>query len=322
MKAANATRPPVMGGREWTMLLILAGLWGGSFFFVKVLVAQVPPLTVVLGRVGLAAVMLNAWLLLRRDALPRSARLWGAFLAMGVLNNVIPFSLIAFGETRIASGLAAILNASTPLFTVFVAHLLTENEKLSASKLAGAVIGFAGVAVLIGPFLLAGLGHGDIVGAAACLLAAFTYSLAGLYGRRFKGIPPIKVATGQLTASTLVLIPLVAMVDPPWSLPAPDPAGWAALFGIALLCTVAAYVLYFRILAAAGATNLMLVTFLIPVSALLLGWLVLGEALLARHFMGMALIGGGLACIDGRLLRLAAPARWRRPAASTVVRRG
>ena len=312
MDADRSTAQPAMGGREWILLLALAALWGGSFFFVKVLDGELPPFTIVLGRVGLAALMLNLWLLLRRDFMPRSVRLWGAFIAMGVLNNVVPFSLIAFGETRIASGLAAILNATTPLFTVFVAHLLTDNERLTQGKLAGTAVGFAGVAVLIGPDVLAGLGHGDLLGEGACLLAALTYGFAGLYGRRFKGIAPIKVATGQMTGSTLVLIPLAAVVDRPWTLSAPDASGWGALFGIALLCTVVAYILYFRILAVAGATNLMLVTFLIPVSAILLGVCVLGEALLARQVLGMALIGGGLACIDGRLPRRLGAA-WLRP---------
>ena len=299
-----------MGGTEWVLLLILSGLWGGSFFFFKVLVAELPPFTVVLGRVGIAAVVLNLWLALRRDFVPASPRLWGAFITMGLLNNVVPFSLIVFGETRISSGLASILNATTPMFAVLVAHLLTANERLTAARAVGVVIGFAGVAVLIGAGALARLGTEDLVGEAACLLAALSYAFAGIFGRRFKGIAPIRLATGQITASTLVLIPLVALVDRPWALPMPSGAVWGAMLGIAVLCTVVAYVLYFRILAAAGATNLLLVTFLLPVSALLLGWLVLGETVAPRAFVGMALIGAGLACIDGRLL---AWTRGRRP---------
>jgi drug/metabolite transporter (DMT)-like permease len=299
---AGKTAPaPAMGYREWVMLLALAALWGGSFFFFKVLVAALPPFTVVLGRVGLAAVMLNLWLGLRGDFMPASLRLWADFIVMGVLNNVIPFALIAIGETRISSGLASILNATTPMFTVLVAHMLTANEKLTRGKCVGVMVGIAGVAVLIGPDALAGIGREDLIGQVACLGAALVYALAGIYGRRFKGIPSIKVAAGQVTGSTLVLLPVVALVDRPWTLPAPDAATWGALIGIALLCTVFAYILYFRILAAAGATNLLLVTFLIPVSAIMLGSLVLGEALMVREFVGMALIGTGLAFIDGRL---------------------
>lgn len=285
------------------MLLALSVLWGGSFFFFKLLVAELPPFSVVLGRVGLAAIILNVWLVLRRDFIPASPRLWAEFTAMGLLNNVIPFTLIVFGEMRVSSGLASILNATTPIFTVLVAHVFTTNEKLSRGKTAGVLIGFAGVAVLVGWNGLADLGRTDLVGEAACLAAALTYAFAGIYGRRFKGIPPIKVATGQITSSTLVLIPVVAVVDRPWMLPVPSAAAWGALIGIALFCTVLAYILYFRILAAAGATNLLLVTFLIPVSAIVLGSCALGEALSVREFLGMMLIGGGLACIDGRLLR-------------------
>lgn len=245
--------------------------------------------------------MLNLWLWLRRDFMPASPRLWADFIVMGVLNNVVPFSLIVFGEMRISSGLASILNTTTPMFTVIVAHMLTANEKLKRGKFVGVMVGFSGVAVLVGPAALAGIGRENAVGEAACLGAALVYAFAGIYGRRFKGVSPIKVATGQVTGSTLVLIPVVALVDHPWRLLAPDAATWGALIGIALLCTVLAYILYFRILAVAGATNLLLVTFLIPASAILLGSLVLGEPLLAREFVGMALIGVGLAFIDGRL---------------------
>lgn len=199
--ADGNTSEPAMGGRDWIMLLALAALWGGSFFFFKVLVATLPPFTVVLGRVGLAAVFLNLWLVLRRDYMPASPRLWADFTVMGVLNNVIPFSLIVFGETRISSGLASILNATTPMFTVLVAHMLTANEKLTRGKLAGVVVGLAGVAVLVGPRALAGMGRENAVGEVACLGAAFIYAFAGIYGRRFKGISPIKVATGQLQAA-------------------------------------------------------------------------------------------------------------------------
>jgi drug/metabolite transporter (DMT)-like permease len=294
---------PVMGAREWTMLFVLSVLWGGSFFFFKVLVAEFPPFTVVLGRVGLAALALNILLLLKRDLMPRDPRLWGAFLIMGLLNNVIPFSLIVFGETRISSGLASILNATTPIFTVLAAHVLTSSEKLSWAKGFGVFFGFAGVAVLIGPGVLIGLEKDNLLGEAACLLAALVYALAGIYGRRFKGIPPLKVATGQITASTLVLIPLAAFVDRPWTLSAPSANAWMAFLGIALLSTALAYILYFRILAAAGATNLLLVTFLLPISAMALGVFVLGEKATWQGLAGMALIGMGLAAIDGRLWR-------------------
>lgn len=302
----------LMGRREWAMLLSLAAIWGSSFFFFKVMLAALPPFTVVLGRVGLAGVILNVWLLLRRDYMPASARTWGAFLVMGLLNNAIPFTLIVLGETRISVGLASILNATTPMFTVLVAHWLTANEKMTPGKVAGVMIGLAGVTVLIGPDLLSGIRNGDTTGEIACLSAALSYAFAGIYGRRFKGSNPVKVATGQITGSTLILLPLVAVIDRPWTLPAPGADIWGAMIGIAVLCTVIAYVLYFRILAVAGATNVLLVTFLVPISALLLGWFVLGESITPRALAGMAVIGLGLACIDGRIARTAL-AKIRKP---------
>ena len=297
------TPPPPIGGTEWILLVVLSILWGGSFFFYKILVTALPPFTIVLGRVGLAAVALNLFLLARNDPMPSSGRLWRRFFVMGTLNNVIPFSLIVFGETKIASGLASILNATTPLFTIAAAHVLTTSERLTPAKIVGVAFGFLGVTVLIGPDAIAGLGSDDLLGEGACLLAALIYAFAGIYGRRFKDVSAMKVATGQVTASTIILLPIAAFVDRPWTLPNPDLKVWAALVGIALLSTALAYMLYFRILATAGATNLLLVTFLLPISALLLGVLVLGEALTVRAISGMLLIGVGLVAIDGRLWR-------------------
>lgn len=293
---------PRMGGREWVQLLILSALLGSTFFFFKVLVAELPPVTIVLGRVGLAAVALNLFLVLRGERMPSSPGLWGAFLIMGVLNNVVPFTLIVFGETRISSGLASILNATTPIFTVLAADRLTTTERLTPAKGIGVVCGFVGVAVLIGPAALRSVGAGDLVGEAACLLAALSYALAGIFGRRFRDIPPSKVATGQITAATAVLIPLSLIVDRPWTLAPPSEAAWLSLVTIAILCTAVAYTMYFRILATAGATNLLLVAFLLPISALLLGAVFLNETVSLHALAGMALIGLGLAAIDGRVL--------------------
>jgi drug/metabolite transporter (DMT)-like permease len=296
---SDATAPK-MGAPEWIALLALSSLWGGSFFFFKVLVAELPPFTVVLGRVGIAALALNLLLAARRDPLRLEPRLWGSFLMLGLLTNVIPFSLIAFGETRIASGSAAILNATTPIFTILAAHLFTADEKLTLPKGAGVLAGFLGAAVLIGPAAFSGLSQGDLLGDGCCLLAALVYGLAAIYGRRFKAIAPLKIATAQVTAATVILLPLASMVDRPWTLPMPSTGAWMALLAIALLCTALAYLLYFRILAVAGATNLVLVTFLLPASALGLGALFLGEQITPQALLGLALIGLGLAAIDGR----------------------
>lgn len=297
-----------MSATEWGMLLALSVLWGSSFFFFKVLVAELPPFTVVLGRVGLAAVILNAFLLLRRAPMMRSLP-WRQFLVMGALNNVIPFSLIVWGETRVSSGLASILNASTPVFTVIAAHFLTRSEKATWDRVVGVMLGLLGVVVLIGPAALRGMGARDSYGEVACLLAAVSYALAGIYGRRFRGLPPLHVATGQITCAAALTLPIAAVTEKFWTLPMPSLAAWGAFGGIAFLCTALAYILYFRILASAGATNLLLVTILLPVSALLLGSLVLGEQITVAAVAGMALIGAGLVAIDGRLLMVLRPRR-------------
>ncbi len=300
MAIANSSSP-VMGGREWGLLFTLAVLWGGSFFFNGVAVRELPSFTLVWLRVAIASAALLVASRLFGLRVPREPRIWAAFFGMGLLNNVLPFVLIVWGQHRIASGLASILNATTPLFTVLVAHFLTPDEKLTPAKMAGVAAGFAGAAVMIGPDALEGLGD-SAAAQLACLVAALSYAFAGIFGRRFKrlGVQPLTAAAGQVTASTAMLLPIALLVDQPWSLPMPGFSTWGAMLGVGLLSTALAYVLYFRILAVAGATNLLLVTFLIPAVAILLGVLVLGETLLQRHVVGLALIGLGLAFIDGR----------------------
>jgi drug/metabolite transporter (DMT)-like permease len=287
-----------MALRVWLWLLSLSVLWGGSFFFAKVAVGELGPFTVVFARVSLATLALALVVPLRRDA-P-----WPTYFAMGFLNNALPFSLIFWGQTEIGSGLASILNATTPLFTLVVAHVLTPDEKIDRTKVAALLVGLLGVVVLIGPSAL--IGSSTLRGQAACLAAALSYAFAGIYGRRFRrmGIAPAEAAAGQLTASTVLILPIMLVVDRPWMVPPPSLTVWLALGALALLSTALAYVLYFRILAAAGATVLLLVTFLIPVPAILLGAMVLGERLEPRHYAGMALIGLGLAIIDGRIAAL------------------
>jgi drug/metabolite transporter (DMT)-like permease len=292
-----------MSLRVWIWLLSLSVLWGGSFFFAKVAIGELQPLTVVFGRVALAALALNLVLSFAGRSLFRRGVPWPTFAVMGLLNNMIPFSLIFWGQTQIASGLASILNATTPLFTLVVAHLLTRDERINAAKVVALLVGFAGVALLVGPNVLVG-DDSSFIGQMACLGAALSYAFAGVYGRRFQmmGVQPMQAAAGQVTASAVLILPIMLIVDRPWELTAaPSAVIWGALAGLALLSTALAYVLYFRILAAAGATNLLLVTFLIPVTAILLGAAFLGERLESRHYAGMALIGVGLAAIDGRI---------------------
>jgi drug/metabolite transporter (DMT)-like permease len=290
-----------MGAGEWAMHLFLALLWGGSFFFARIAVGELPPLTVVLCRVGLAALALDLMILLGGRRMPTDPRLWAALGVMGLLNNVLPFSLIFWGQTQIAAGLASILNATTPLFTVIVAHVATADEKLTATRLAGVLAGAIGVAVMVGPGAF--VGGGDTLAKLALLGAALFYAFAAIWGRRFRSVPPTITAAGQLTASALVMTPLALLVDRPWTLASPSARVILALLGLALLSTALGYLLYFAILARAGATNVVLVTLLIPPSALLLGALVLAERVEPRDLLGLACIAAGLAAIDGRAPR-------------------
>ncbi|PNU19749.1 EamA family transporter [Geothermobacter hydrogeniphilus] len=236
-----------MRATEWLLLILLSILWGGSFFFVGVAVKALPPFTLVLLRVGLAALALHIVLRGMGLRMPRDGGTWAAFFGMGLLNNMLPFSLIVWGQSQIASGLASILNATTPLFTLVVAHLLTRDERLSGGKLAGILLGLTGVAVIIGPESLKGLG-GALLPQLAVLGAALSYACAGVFGRRFgrMGITPLQTATGQVSASTLLLLPLALLVDRPWQLAVPGPPVWGAVLGLALVSTALAYIIYFR----------------------------------------------------------------------------
>ncbi len=297
-------QPGAMNRQDWTILLLLSFIWGGSFLFIEIAVETVPPLTFVLLRVAIAAGALWLYLIARRQTLPLPRGAVSAFLILALLNNVLPFILFAWAQTTITAGLGSILNAMTPIWGVIVAHLWTRDEKITPGKAIGVLLGFGGVAVLIGVDLLGEIGT-RVWAQLACLAATFCYALAGVYGRRFgpMGISPVAVSTGQFTASLFIMVPLVLLFEPPWHTAAPTAEAWAAIVALALLCTSYAYILYFRLIASAGATNALLVTFLVPISAILLGALFLGEVLEPRHFAGMALIGAGLAAIDGRLLR-------------------
>ena len=300
----------VMDWRNWLSLIILSILWGGSFFFVEIAVRDLPTFTIVVCRVVLAALILNLVMVMQGQRMPNPAtaagrRIWAAFLVMGLINNTIPFSLIVWGQAHIASGVASILNATTPLFAVVVTHFMTSDERMTLPRLTGVILGIIGVAVLIGGTALQSLGV-NVVAQLAILGAAISYAFAGTFGRRFKtmGISPIATATGQVSASSLLMLPLVLAVEQPWTLAMPSTGTVLALIALAALSTALAYILYFHILASSGATNVLLVTFLVPVSAILLGILFLNESLGTKHIIGMALIGAGLAAIDGRLLRL------------------
>lgn len=289
-----------MGRTEWALLFALAFLWSWVFFLTKIALGGMGPFTVVALRLGLGAVLLHVLVLLAGARMPTSPRVWVSFFGMGALNNFVPFCLIAWGQMRIASGLAAILNATTPLFAVLLAHLLTRDERMTTNRVGGVLLGIAGVAIMIGPGALHGLTT-NATGQLAILGAAMCYACAGIFGRRLRGLPPMVAATGQVTTGALLVLPLALLIDRPWAQPAPGAAAWTAVASAAVFCTALGYALYFRILATAGATNLLLVTLLMPSGAVLLGAASLGEQLQGRELAGMALIGLGLITIDGRV---------------------
>ena len=288
-----------MTAGEWSLLLLLSLVWGGSFFLFEVGLRALPPFTLVLGRVGIAALVLLLVVVASRRRVRLTPSLAGRYLLLGGISNALPFSLIAWGQTQIPSGLASILNATTPLFTLVVAHLFMADDRMTANRIVGILFGIAGVAVLIGPDVLRGIDPYNL-GQLAVLGAALCYGLASNYGRGFRDQPPLINATGMLCGATLWLLPVAALVDRPWTL-SPGAAGWAAVVGIAVVCTALAFMLYFRLLATTGATNISLVTFLVPVSAITLGVVFLDETLSLTAWLGLALIFVGLAAVDGRL---------------------
>jgi drug/metabolite transporter (DMT)-like permease len=289
-----------MRAKHWIMLIILSVLWGGTFVFAKEALPYLPPLTLTLARVAIAAVVLVPVVLALGYHLPRRSAQWRDFAVMAVLNNIIPFGLIFWGQTMIGSGLTGVMNATTPLMSLLVARIIA-GEALAAHKVAGVVAGIAGVAVLVGPSALAG-DKTSAVGMGLVVAGTLSYGVSALWGRRFKDIPPIVSAASQLLCSTLLLIPIAGLADQFWALPMPSTAAIAATVALGILSTAVAYVLFFRIMAEAGSNNAMLVTLLIPITAITLGALRFGEALTVNQFAGAAIIAASLLVIDGRLL--------------------
>ena len=297
-----------LGPMDWGLLVLLSLLWGGSFLCVGIAVQELPVLTIIALRVSLAALVLWGIALFSGHQLPRGRKTWQAFLALGLLNNVIPFGLIVFGQQTIGAGLAAILNATTPLWTVLIAALFLADERFSKQKLFGDLLGLVGVIVMVGPDSLAGISR-NLGAQLAVLGATLSYAFASVFGRHFAAakISPLHTALGQVTASSFILVPLALMIDTPWASALPSQATIFAILGLAVLSTAGGYLLFFNILERAGATNVSLVTLLIPPSAIAMGMLFLEETLQGIHFIGLALIILGLLSLQGRLFRLSRP---------------
>ena len=292
-----------MSADLWLTLGFLSMLWGGSFFFIAIAVREWPPFTIVFTRVVIAALVLLAVLAVLRPAFRFERRLVLSVLGMALFNNVVPFSLIVWAQGHIPSGLASILNATTPLFTVALLHLAGA-ERATPMKAIGVLVGMGGVALMLardwGEF-----GAVEIIPQLAMLAATTSYAISGWWGRRLQkdAVPPLVAATGQMIGSTLMLAPFVLLIDQPWLLPVPGTPAIMSIVALGIFSTALAYILFFRVLVRAGPTNLALVTFLIPVSAILLGTLFLGERLTLSQAFGMLTIGLGLGLIDGRLFR-------------------
>jgi drug/metabolite transporter (DMT)-like permease len=288
---------------SWIQLCILSILWGGSFFFVKIALNDLPIFSIVFLRVFIGSLMLLLFISIKNKKLPKNRNIWFHFLVMGVLNNVIPFTMIVSAQKYIDSGFASILNATTPFFTIIIAHFFTKDEKLSFNKIIGLIIGLSGVTILIGYTSLFS-GKNEFIGALMMLIATMSYAFAGVWGKRFKAfkLDPILISTGQLICSSILLLPITLLMDKPWTLSIPSSQTWFSILGIALLSTAIAYIIYFRILSTSGATNVLLVTLLIPISALLLGVVILSETFYIQYMYGIIIISIGLIIIDGRLI--------------------
>ena len=291
---------PVVDLNAALLLLLLAAVWGGSFFFAEVALRELPPLVITLFRVSLAVPVLLAVVVLRGVPITRSLRVWRAYLVMGAPNNAIPFSLIFWGQTQIESGLASILNGTTAMFGALVAGLLLPDEPLRANKLIGAALGLAGVAFIMGPDALQDFNLTNLA-QLAILGATLSYAFASVWGKTtLASQPPLMNALGMVVCSSALMLPIVWFAHGVPSL-AFQLATWGALLGLAVLSTALAYLLYFAILARAGAANLMLVTLLIPPFAITLGALFLSERIGIQAFAGFAVIAIGFAVTDGRL---------------------
>ena len=292
-----------MTASDWLILFILSVLWGGAFIFAGIALRELPPFTIVALRVSIAAVILNLIIFLSGRRYNISWKMAGNLLLMGLMNNAIPFSLIVWSQTRITAGQASILNATTPIFTIILAHYLTGDEKITVNRMVGILMGLAGVIVLIGPGVFGKTGFNPLP-QLAVLGAGLAYSLSGIFGKRFgkTGMDPLLISGGQLIGSSLILLPLALIIDKPWNFPWPSPQPVLAILGLAVFSTALAYILYFRVLKRAGAGNVLLVTMIIPFVAIFLGAAVLGETLHIREIGALLILVAGLLVIDGRVL--------------------
>lgn len=291
----------VMNTKEWGMLVLISCTWGLSFFFIEITLRELGPFTLVFYRIGIAALIAVAWVYISGRRLPMNAQAWARFFRLGAFNNLIPFSLISWGQIYIDSSLASILNATTPLFAVVLAHRLTNDEHMTRNRIIGVLLGIAGVCLLVGPAALHGL-SANALGQLAILAAAVSYAYGGIYTRQLNDMPVLVAMTGTLVAATAMILPLVLIFEYPVRTNL-QLASIGALLGMSVLGTFLSYLLYFHVIRTVGATNTLLVTFLVPITALLAGVFILGETLSQYAILGMVVIFTGLLAVDGRIVR-------------------
>jgi drug/metabolite transporter (DMT)-like permease len=291
-----------MTGADWAVLALLSLLWGGSFLLIEIGLTGFPPVTLVALRMALAVPLMIAYLRWAGDAMPRDAASWLHLSALGFINIALPMALFFWAQTRIESGLASILNATVPLWGVLIAHVLTHDERATWPKIAGVLLGFCGIVVMVGVTALTGLSDG-LVAQLACLFATFCFALAPVYSRQrpFAHMSGAVIATGQTITSAVMLLAAAALLERPWAGAVPGANAIGAVLALAFVSTSFAYILFFRLIARAGASNAMLIALIMPVVAVALGASVLGEALTSNQIIGAGLIALGLVAIDGRL---------------------
>lgn len=297
------TQSPKLDGTGWLLIGILSILWGGAFFLIEVGLRSYPPVTLVFMRLALAVPPMWIAMRLMGERLPREPRIWWLLAVVGALNCALPFILFFWGQQYLDSGYASILNATTPLWGVITAHFLTSDEKATPARIIGVLIGMAGIVVMVGPEAMKGLSN-NLLAQLACIVSTIFYSFAAIYGRRLSQteLTPMAVATGQTLVAALMMVPIVAVMDQPWTMATPRLDSTLAGITLALFSTALAYTLYFRLIDRSGASNAQLVAFLMPILAVILGIAFLGESLSGGQIAGAGLIAIGLAMLDGRLV--------------------
>ncbi len=292
---------------KWIALITLGMIWGASYLFIKVGGAEIGPLTFVAGRVSIAAFSVAIVLLLRREGFPaRKRELWWPLVVMGLTNGVIPYVLITWGETQISSGLAGILVATMPIFTMLFAHWMTHDEKLNTNKMIGIAIGFAGVVVLFLPDLQQGITL-SFIGTLVTVIAAVSYGFATAFAHRYvKGVSNLGAEFGQMLSASIILIPLSLAFDHPWTLH-PSMEAIGALVILAVVNTAFAYLIYYWLIEHSGPTSTSLVTYISPVSAIILGALIEHESYDWTAFVGFLGIVAGVLMVSRGAPREAQP---------------